>query len=289
MRSRTSKRRSGSKPKSPRRAAVLNAVAARLAALLARVLETEVWQVPASIRPSSGWPGSAMSRPSGPGALVRTARRLTVLPETREAFQSGDHPPRPGRDRLRSGRLARSTTVAQLRRVLSKHSLEPARSSPEPEEEPRRVSFGFDENGVWRLSAVLPRDEGPWSSGRCPRHATNCFEGASTSITWAIEKTAAPPTRPTFSACASTIIGCTIGEGWASPATPTSQTAWCSPTSVAGGWPPASRRPSAASRELGPPHRRAPRPVLRVLQRTATSGPGVSMTPRLMRRRPHPG
>lgn len=73
--------------------------------------------------------------------------------------------------------LARSATVAQLHRTLSRYGfVEPegfdgAEAEPsEPREAPqrpavevpeaRRVSFGFTEAGWWRLSALLPPDQG---------------------------------------------------------------------------------------------------------------------------------
>jgi hypothetical protein len=66
--------------------------------------------------------------------------------------------------------LARTTTVAQLRRVLGKYSFEEPEPQlePEGESEPeagpapevRRVSFNHTEGGSWRLCAELPADEG---------------------------------------------------------------------------------------------------------------------------------
>jgi hypothetical protein len=63
--------------------------------------------------------------------------------------------------------LARSASVTQLQRVLGRYApAEPAPDESDPEvpepkpEEPRRVSFGFDDEGSWRLSALLPADEG---------------------------------------------------------------------------------------------------------------------------------
>jgi len=68
--------------------------------------------------------------------------------------------------------LARSATVTQLKRTLNRYTFdtaaqaprtEPAGAAPEPEPvpEPRRVNFGFDDDdGSWRLCAVLPADQG---------------------------------------------------------------------------------------------------------------------------------
>ncbi len=61
--------------------------------------------------------------------------------------------------------LARYATVSQLCRTLRRYTWpEPARPDAEegePEEpEPRRVSFATTEEGHWRLSALLPPDQG---------------------------------------------------------------------------------------------------------------------------------
>ncbi len=60
--------------------------------------------------------------------------------------------------------LARSATVAQLRRAVSRYAFAQPGARPDaepaPEPEPRRVGFGFDDDGTWRLTAVLPPDEG---------------------------------------------------------------------------------------------------------------------------------
>ena len=72
-------------------------------------------------------------------------------------------PPRPVRQRRRGGGLARHATVSQLARTLRSYTWAgpAAGTEGEPEEgEPRRVSFGFTDEGAWRLSALLPPDEG---------------------------------------------------------------------------------------------------------------------------------
>ena len=103
---------------------------------------------------------------------MRSASRLREFPETTAAFQAGElsedqvavitrHAP--ASIDAEAADLARSATVAQISRVLSKYSFDdaPAKAEPEPsEEEARRVSFGPDDSGQWRLSAVLPPDEG---------------------------------------------------------------------------------------------------------------------------------
>jgi hypothetical protein len=64
--------------------------------------------------------------------------------------------------------LARHATVSQLRRTLGRYVFESSDAGEEavaePTErvvaDPRHVSFGHTESGAWRLSAVLPPDEG---------------------------------------------------------------------------------------------------------------------------------
>ena len=76
----------------------------------------------------------------------------------------------PAHNDAEAAELAASATVAQLRRVLGRYAFAPApvpdddvEAQPEPDaqpEQPRRVAFGFDDDGTWRCSALLPPDEG---------------------------------------------------------------------------------------------------------------------------------
>ncbi|MGH9263943.1 MAG: DUF222 domain-containing protein [Acidimicrobiales bacterium] len=147
----------------------LNAAAARLAGLIAQVLETEVWQIP-GIHSASQWVAWQCGlSPAHARALVRTASRLHELPQTKTAFDAGElsedqvavvcHKA-PANIDAEVAQLARSATVAQLRRVLGRYSFADTPTKEPDEEEARRVSFGCDETGKWRLSAVLPADEG---------------------------------------------------------------------------------------------------------------------------------
>jgi len=105
------------------------------------------------------------------------ARRLPELPETRASFEAGElaedqvavvarHAPSSTDVEVDEG--AWRATVYQLERALRSYRFaeEPRTTEPvagqadEPPEEPRRVSFGYDDDGWWRLSAVLPADEG---------------------------------------------------------------------------------------------------------------------------------
>ena len=156
---------------------VINAATARLVRLIGQVLETESW-AGWGIRSPEQWVawkcgvGRARAR-----SLVAMARRLPELPETRASFEAGAlaedqvavvarHAP--ASTDVEVAELARQATVHQLRRALGSYRFadEPKTTEPdadhraEPPEEPRRVSFGFDDDGAWRLSAVLPADEG---------------------------------------------------------------------------------------------------------------------------------
>jgi len=164
---------------------ILNVATGRLVALIGRVLDTEAY-AGAGIRSPEQWVawqcGVSLGRAR---SLVATARRLPELPETRAALQAGELAEdqvavicrsTPGRNDVEAADLGRVATVAQLKRTLSRYAFdepvrppEPERATPEPEpdaqpepapEEARRVSFGFDDDGSWRLSAVLPTDEG---------------------------------------------------------------------------------------------------------------------------------
>ena len=149
---------------------VINAAVGRLVGLIARVLAAEAWEG-VGIRSAEQWVawkcGVSLSRAR---RLVAMARRLSELPETKAAMAAGEL----GEDQVavicrhapthidaQAAELARSATVAQLGRVLGSYVYEDEKAAPaEAPEEPRRVSFGYDEQGSWRLSACLPADEG---------------------------------------------------------------------------------------------------------------------------------
>ena len=60
--------------------------------------------------------------------------------------------------------FARLATVSQLHRTLSRYVAAPVPAPGDepagPVEETRRVSFGPTDTGHWRLSALLPLDQG---------------------------------------------------------------------------------------------------------------------------------
>jgi len=152
---------------------VLNATTGRLVSLLARVLESGCWQVAGIHSPTQWVAWQCGVSPARARSLVAMARRRDELAETSAAHEAGElcedqvaviarHAPA-GVD-AQVAELARASTVTQLRRVLGSYPFaEPAKPEPPqptPPEEPRSVSFGQTESGSWRLSAVLPPDEG---------------------------------------------------------------------------------------------------------------------------------
>ena len=154
---------------------VLNAATARLVGLVGEVLATEAWQGWGIRSPEHWvvWKCGVSARRAR--TLVAMARRMAELPETRDAFAAGElaedqvavivrHAPAATDAEVVT--LARSATVAQLRRVLASYVfaqplVPPPEGGGDPDApEPRRVSFGYDDEGSWRLFALLPPDEG---------------------------------------------------------------------------------------------------------------------------------
>ncbi|HEX3620834.1 MAG TPA: DUF222 domain-containing protein [Acidimicrobiales bacterium] len=153
---------------------LMNATAGRLVRLLASVLETGCWQVSGIHSPTQWVAWKCGVSPSRARSLVATARRRDELVETTAAFEAGEL----GEDQVaviarrapagidaEVATLARSATVSQLRRVLGSYPFETAATRDEADpagtaDEARRVSFGYDDDGSWHLSAELPADEG---------------------------------------------------------------------------------------------------------------------------------
>ena len=156
---------------------VINAATARLVRLIGQVLETGSWDG-VGIRSPEQWVAWKCGVGSGRArSLVTMARRLSDLPQTRAAFEAGElaedqvavvarHAP--ASTDAEVAELARQATVGQLRRVLGSYRFAepPTAAEPvselaeEPAAERREVVFGHDLDGSWRLSAVLPSDEG---------------------------------------------------------------------------------------------------------------------------------
>jgi len=150
---------------------ILNVATGRLVSLIGRVLAAEAY-AGAGIRSPEQWVawkcGVSLGRAR---ALVNIARRRPELSVTRSALEAGELVedqvavicrPTPAHNDAEAAELGRSATVPQLRRALGRHSFaKPAADPVEPEpEERRRVGFGFGDDGMWRLSAVQPPDEG---------------------------------------------------------------------------------------------------------------------------------
>ena len=174
---------------------LVNAATGWLVELLAQVMDAQAW-VGDGIRSAEQWvgwkTGTSSARAHG---LVAMARRLGELPETAKAFATGEL----SEDQVRlicryvpavhdaeAAALGRHCTVGQLHRALSKYQFGPPASKPaqppaepaddkrderadvaaadepadEPAEEFRRVSFGYGDDGYWRLSARLSPEEG---------------------------------------------------------------------------------------------------------------------------------
>jgi hypothetical protein len=158
---------------------VLNAAAGRLVGLVGELLAGGSWQVSGIHSPAQWVAWKCGVSPRRARALVAMAARIGELPATRAALAGGElsedqaavicrHAPA-GVD-AEVAELARHTTVAQLGRVLSRYTFDtpeagedPPESEPSaapPAEEPRRADFAHTEAGAWRLSALLPPDEG---------------------------------------------------------------------------------------------------------------------------------
>jgi len=153
---------------------VLNATTGRLVRLIAQVLATGAWEVAGIISPEH-WVAWRCGVGAGRARrLVAMARRLPELPVTAAAFDNGEltedqvgvvvrHVPA-GAD-ADAAELAVHATVSQLARALGRYSWpespKPGNSATDADlDEPRRVSLGGTEKGSWRLSALLPPDEG---------------------------------------------------------------------------------------------------------------------------------
>ena len=148
---------------------ILNAVTARLVRQIATVLERGWWQGD-GIRSPAHWVtlhcnvGLWRAR-----SLVAIAARIDELPETVGAFEAGllseDSTALicrrcPAHNDAEMAEFARFATVSQLRRTLREYPLAPLPGEErEGVDERRRVSFGPDARGDWRITGVLPMDE----------------------------------------------------------------------------------------------------------------------------------
>ena len=149
---------------------ILNAAHARLVGLVARVIDEDLW-CGAGILSPEHWVAWRCGVSAGRARQVCTvARRLRELPVNQGLLDAGaisvDQAAvvaryAPVEKDAEVAEQATEMTVAQLTRVLSKYkfTVEPE-PVPAPLVETREVSFGADDDGVWRLRAAVPVDEG---------------------------------------------------------------------------------------------------------------------------------
>lgn len=152
----------------------LNATAGRLVSLIARALETKACEG-TGIHSPEQWVAWKCGVSGGRARrLVAIARRLPELRETVSALRAGElsedqvavvcgHAPADADAEVAT--FARQATVSQLSRTLRRYTWKPgleddAEEGKPAEAEPRDVGFGTTEEGGWRLSAILPPDEG---------------------------------------------------------------------------------------------------------------------------------
>ena len=148
---------------------VLNAATGALVGLIEKALDTGAY-AGAGVRSPEQWVawkcGLSATRAR---KLSSMARRLPELSHCRAALEAGElsedqvavvcrHAPAWADAEVTA--LAKEATVAQLARTLRRYAFSPEPDDDEAEEEPRWVSFGGTEEGNWRLSALLPPDEG---------------------------------------------------------------------------------------------------------------------------------
>ncbi len=152
----------------------LNAAAGRLVSLIARALDTGACEG-TGIHSAEQWVAWKCGVSAGRARrLVAMARRLSELPHTASALGAGElsedqvavvcrHTPAHADAEVAT--FARHATVSQLARTLRRYTWasDPGEESDQAnlgEPEPRRVDFATTEEGAWRLSALLPADEG---------------------------------------------------------------------------------------------------------------------------------
>lgn len=193
---------------------VINAAHGRLVDLISSVIATEAWKM-AGIGSVEHWVtwkcGLAAHRAR---VLVAMANRMSELPEVRSAFRAGElsvdqvavvarHVP--AHVDAEVAAFAKEATVDQLQRSLPRYSFARpteadggpgeaasvvAKATTEPEIE-RRVSFGYQDDGSWRLLARLGPDEGALIEAALVSARDELFrsdetgEAGKTRVTWA--------------------------------------------------------------------------------------------------------
>jgi hypothetical protein len=158
---------------------VMNAATAELVGVIAEVDRTGLWQG-CGIRSLEHWVtwrcGVSARRAR---QLVAMARRLDELPAVREVFAAGSMSEDQAAVVFRHTTPATDDQVAELAPLMTEPQLRRALASiPQPAPEPvaeeassvavdpatagplRYVRFGWADDGSWRLSAMLPADDG---------------------------------------------------------------------------------------------------------------------------------
>jgi hypothetical protein len=189
----------------------INTATAALVAVIAEVLETGAW-CGWGVRSPEHWVAwrCGVSRHRA-RRLVRLARRRAELPTATAAFASGslteDQAHVVARrvpaaleaevsalaPRLTVGQLERS--VAHLPPIADPRPGDGADAAPpgdagtthdvSPFPERREVAFGFDDDGTWRLRAVLPPDEGALVARALERARDQAFDVQGAAVDWA--------------------------------------------------------------------------------------------------------
>jgi hypothetical protein len=149
---------------------IINAAHGRLVGVVARVIDQGLWNGVGVISPEH-WVAWKCGVSAGRARqLCKVARRAAELPAHRALLEAGAITVDQAAVVARYAPVDKDTeiaaqtvdmTVSQLTRVLSKYQFtvdpEPV---PAPPAETRDVTFGADDNGVWRFRAALPLDEG---------------------------------------------------------------------------------------------------------------------------------
>ena len=148
----------------------LNAAHARLVALVARALRSGCWEGPGILTFEQWVAWQTALSPARARHVVEIARRQADLPVTAAAFAAGElsidqvavlaryTPPEVEASVVE---LARSATVSQLQRTLRSYRFEEAEAPDTAgKPDPCFVSGMFDDEGRYRLRAVLDADDG---------------------------------------------------------------------------------------------------------------------------------
>ena len=147
---------------------VVNAGTAQVVGMVATALANGLWQQAGIMSPQHYVSWQCGFSPARAHQVVALARRWDELPVAAAAFTSGtlsfDQMTTiaryaPAEKEAEVTAFARTATVSQLRRTLSRYGFDAESRAPKAEET-RRCTFGPTERGTWRLNAELPVDEG---------------------------------------------------------------------------------------------------------------------------------